>query len=173
MSTPNQATRSAFSLIELVIVIAIIGVITTIAVPRFADAGSGRRLSAAKKTLLSDIEMVKLRARATSKVHAIKFYPSLDMYVIVEGSDVKKDAVVLLRDFRADPFDLIISRTSLSSPRIVVITPYGDVSPAFSVGIEDDGVELTIVVDGLADVGVTPVLTMNAAAADTLSLAQD
>ena len=51
-------------MIEMVIVITIIGIVSAIVVPRFADAGAGRRLAAAKRTLTNDTEMAKRLARA-------------------------------------------------------------------------------------------------------------
>lgn len=158
----------AFSLFELVIVVAIIGVISVIAIPKFSDAGSGRRLSAAKKTLLADIEMTKLRARATSKVHVIKFYPANEKYVIVEGAEVTREAVILLRDFSESPFDLGILRTSLGDSGLVSITVYGDVNPSFNVGLIDDGVEVVVTIDGIEDTGLS--IVDNLSAVDTVGI---
>jgi prepilin-type N-terminal cleavage/methylation domain-containing protein len=144
-----------FSLIELVIVIAIMGIMLAIALPKFADAGSGRRLSASVNTLLADIEMVKLRARASSKMHVIKFYPDEEMYIIVEGTEIKKEAVILSRDFKQDPYSLGISRTNLDADETATITVYGDVSPQFRLWFEDDGIEVRVIVNGISDVGAT------------------
>jgi prepilin-type N-terminal cleavage/methylation domain-containing protein len=154
MMTRITIANRGFSLFELVIVITIIGVILTIAVPKFANADSGRRLSASKKTLLADIEMVKLRARATSKPHVIKFYPDEEIYIILEGTDIRKEAIVLSRDFKEDPYSLGISRTNIGVNEYATITAYGDVSPQFRVWFEDDGIEVKVVVNGIADVGL-------------------
>lgn len=155
MKKLKRPSMNGFSLLELIIVIVIIGVVTAVAMPKFAHAGSGRRLSAAKKTLLSDIAMVKLRARATSRVHLIKFYPDEEIYIIVEGTEITRDSIILSRDLKVDPFNLGISRTSLGVNPYATITVYGDVSPGFSIGIIDDGVEIPVVVDGVADVGLS------------------
>ena len=145
-----------FSMIELVIVIVIIGSISTIAVPKFADAGSGRRLSAAKKTLIADVETAKLRARATSKIHVIKFYPDENRYIIFEGEDLKRESIVLVQDFDEEPYSVEINRTNLGADPYAVITAYGDVSPGFRIGILENGTEITVDIDGVSDVGVTP-----------------
>jgi len=170
MTIKRHTKNHAFSMIELVVVISITAIIATIAVPKFADASSGRRLSTASKTLNSDIQWTKIRSRATSKTHVIKFYPSENRYIIVQGTEVKREAIVLTRDFDDDPFNLSIKRTNLTGDLVVVVSPFGDLSPAFTVGLFDQGTEITVEFEGVASLGVTPVVTItdgHAAAADT------
>jgi len=170
MQIKPHAKAHAFSMIELVVVVSITAIVATIAVPKFAESGSGRRLSTASKTLTSDIQWTKIRTRATSKTHTIKFYPSENRYIIVEGTDVKREAIVLTRDFDDDPFNLSIKRTSLTGDLVVVVSPFAQLSPAFTVGLLDQGTEITVAFDGIASLGVTPVITITdgqAAAADT------
>lgn len=154
MIARSSIITRGFSMIEMVMVIAIIGIITAIALPKFAHAGAGRRLSAAKNTLISDIEMVKLRARGTSKVHVIKFYPDENKYIIVEGTDIKREAVILSRDFDDEPYTVGLSRTTIGASESAVISVYGDMSPGFLVGFTDGEVEITTSFDGIADFGV-------------------
>jgi len=160
MSAIRSTTRRAFSMFELVIVITIIGIVATIAIPKFADAGSGRRLSAGKKTLLEDIEYAKLRARSTSKMHLIKFYPEKNMYIMVEGIDINRESVLVKRDFSGSPYTLNLVKTSLGTEGTAAITVYGDVSPAFTVGLQNQGSDIEIAIDGVEDVGVTPVVNI-------------
>jgi prepilin-type N-terminal cleavage/methylation domain-containing protein len=150
----SKNTR-AFSMIELVIVLAIIGIVSVIALPKFAHADSGRRLSAAKNTLIADIDYAKLRARTTGKIHVIKFYPTIEKYIIVEGTTISRNAVILSRDFTLDPYKIDLSRVNLPGDKTSVITVYGQVSPGFDVGLTDDGVEVMTSFDGIASVGIT------------------
>lgn len=160
MNTRHHIKSHGFSMIEMVIVVTIIGIMATIAIPKFADAGSGRRLSSAKRTLIGDIESAQLRARATSKVHVVKFYPSENRYIIFEGEDVRREAAILVRDFDEEPYTLGLNRTNLGGDEYAVISVYGDITPGFSVGLLDDGIEIAVVIGGVADFGVTPTLTI-------------
>ena len=100
------------------------------------------------------MEMITLRARASSTVHAIKFYPNENKYIIVEGTDINREAVILIRDFDEDPYTVGLSRTSIGADEIAVISVYGDISPGFTVGFTDGEVEVPVIIDGVADFGV-------------------
>ncbi|MFK7760301.1 MAG: Tfp pilus assembly protein FimT/FimU [Phycisphaerales bacterium] len=173
MYTKPTLKSSAFSLVELVIVVAILGIITAVAVPRFADAGSGRRLTAARSAIYSDVELIKLRARATSKPHAIKFYPSENKYIVVEGIDINRRSIVLTRDLDDDPFNINLDRTNIGGDEILTINALGELSPASTLQINDDGVTFNVELEGLSDNGLVPTLTITteeALAASALSL---
>lgn len=147
---PNAHPRlhAGFSMLEMVIVVAIIAIAAAIAVPRFADAGSGRRLAAAKRTLESDVQLAKRLARAQGVAYTLGFYPDENMYVIIEGTEIKRSAVVFTRDFDAEPFTLDISSTSLGASAFVVVTPYGELVDSFTVTIRDGGIEIPIAFAG-------------------------
>lgn len=162
MSVNQWTIKPGFSLIEVVIVVAIIAIITTIAMPRFADASAGRRLQAAINTINDDIENAQLRARATSKTHLIKFYPAENQYVIVEGDEIKRESVILIRDFDDAPYQLNLNRTDLGGNEVLVVTPYGILSPSCRIQFIEEGISKEVDFEGIdaADVGVVPTLTL-------------
>tara|TARA_R110000737_G_scaffold2923_10_gene9259 strand:- start:17926 stop:18471 length:546 start_codon:yes stop_codon:yes gene_type:complete len=162
MNTARRNTERGFSMIELVIVVAVMGIIAAIAVPKFADAASGRKIQAAKKQLLADIKATKLRARATSKQHTLKFFLNENMYVIVEGNEIDKNAIIIARDFDEDPYNLGIQRTSLGGDEVLVITPFGDLTPPTTVRLQLGSHTHDVILDGIADPGYAPVVSATA-----------
>lgn len=148
MPDAHPRSHAGFSMIEMVIVVAIIAIAAAIAVPRFADAGSGRRLTAAKRTLESDVQLAKRLARTGGGAYTLGFYPDQNMYVIIEGTEIKREAVVFTRDFDDEPFKLEISGTSLGASAFVVVTPYGELVDSFTVKIRDRGTEIPIAFAG-------------------------
>jgi len=141
MSTRLSTTRPAFSMIELVLVVVIMGIIVTIAAPRFADAGSGRRLNAATSVIERDINAIQLRAKASGKVHTLKFYPDDEMYVAFEGTDINRNAIVLSRQLDADPLSVGLSRTNIGGDETIVISAFGEFEKSFTVRVIDEGIE--------------------------------
>ena len=141
MNPERCTTRNAFSMIEMTLVIFIVGVIVAIAAPKFADAGSGRRLGAAQNVIERDINAVKLRAKATGKVHTVVFYPNDEMYVAFEGTDIKRDAIVFARELDTEPLNVDLSRTNIGGDQNILVSAFGELEKSFAVRVLDDGIE--------------------------------
>lgn len=65
--------RRAFSLIELVIVLAIIGILAAMAVPHFADAAIRNRIDIAAKRIAADLELARKHAIHSSTPQTVTF----------------------------------------------------------------------------------------------------
>lgn len=73
-------TMRAFTLVELVMVIVIIGVLGALAVPRFGQAAERQRLQAAADRVVADFALAQDRARAASQSVTIYFDPDQATY---------------------------------------------------------------------------------------------
>ncbi len=166
--TRASTTRRAFSMIEMVMVVVIIGIVAAIAVPRYADSRTGRHLSVAKSTLEKDIQLVKLRARSMAKKHTIYFSPDDDTYMVFEGTDLSSDKVVFARSMSKDPIDVDLSRTNLGASPYVVVSAFGDLNKNLSVGLAYQGTEIVVPFTGrsMASVVVSGTDTVDGVVSD-------
>ncbi len=170
MQNQSNAQRTGFSLIELVIVVSIMAVVAAIAVPRFADASSGRRLQAAKNAIVHDIERAKIRARATSTNHVLQFYPDRETYIITEGDTVSESAIILARNLSDEPLNIQIHATNLSGDNNATITPYGDLTPGVRIRITDGSNFINVDFPGIATSRTPPVVEVTEDAVEDLKL---
>src|SRR4051794_21600677 len=79
---PPPPSRSAYTLVELVLVLIIIGIMAGMAVPRYAMATARYRASAAANRIAADLAMAQQNARATSLTQPIVFTAASGTYVI-------------------------------------------------------------------------------------------
>lgn len=93
--SPCRRAR-AFSLVELVIVVVILGVVATVAVPRFAGAVTGQRAEMAAMRVMTDLSLVEEMARSSSRGYTVAFdAPGLSYSVTDAGVDDPVGAVSL------------------------------------------------------------------------------
>lgn len=79
-SKPN---RRGFTVVELVVVIAVIATVSAVAIPRFASASARSRLEAASSRIVQDIGLVAASASAIGADRQIVFNAPSDEYVMM------------------------------------------------------------------------------------------
>ncbi|MEW6253358.1 MAG: GspH/FimT family pseudopilin [Planctomycetota bacterium] len=67
------ARRDAFSLVELVLIIAILAVMASVAAPRFSNSINRQRLDAAARRIVADLEIARRRAEQASAGQRVVF----------------------------------------------------------------------------------------------------
>ena len=115
-----DVSRGGFTLVELVIVMVIIGVVGAIALPRFSQATARQQLDAAAERLVSDLELAKTRARASSQTVTVAFNRSAESYTISGGGG---DAFTVELD--ESPYNALIGTASFGGSTTLTFNGYG------------------------------------------------
>ena len=146
-SIPTAPKPPAFTLVELVLVVAILGVVAAIAIPRFASATTRYRLDLAAARIEGDAVLAAEWARAAGVAHVMSIDTSGDGYTIVVGAD-GSGATRADVSLRADPYGCDIQAVSVSSGGSKLIfdgygRPEAGVSVTLAVGDRTRTVTLT------------------------------
>ncbi len=70
---PTAQTSAGFTLVELVLTVVIVGMLSAMAVPRYAQSVTNYRVDAAARRLIADIAFAQQRADARSKAVVVAF----------------------------------------------------------------------------------------------------
>ncbi|MDX2016519.1 MAG: prepilin-type N-terminal cleavage/methylation domain-containing protein [Planctomycetota bacterium] len=76
-------SRRAFTLLETILVIVLVGVVAAVGVPRLVESADRRQLLAEARRLAADLNLVRARAASTSMSYRIVFDIDRDQYSIM------------------------------------------------------------------------------------------
>lgn len=119
-STPFFAIRlgrghRGFSLIELTMVVAIVAVLSAIAVPKFSNATTRYKLDAAARRLAGDIVAAQSEAIATSSSRTLTFNFTQKNYTISSLAEDGSTVVHLTVELDQSPYDITSVAASIAS----------------------------------------------------------
>lgn len=123
--TTRMRGRRAFSLVEVVIALAIVGTIAAIAAPRLAGRMDRAALDAAAARIGREIELVRDRARASSSSATIAFDLGQGRFTVagVDLSGIGDGSGVI--DLSRSPYGITIAAANFGGRTGIEIGPYG------------------------------------------------
>jgi type IV fimbrial biogenesis protein FimT len=107
--------KNGFSLLELMIVVAVMAIVTAIALPRLGNYLAERRLNGAAQTVMADLMMA--RQKAVSQNNQFKvFFTSNHGYTILDDDNgdgaITTGEAVEAKDIRGDYYDVTFTATA-------------------------------------------------------------
>jgi prepilin-type N-terminal cleavage/methylation domain-containing protein len=145
---PIRTPRPAFSLVELMICIAIMGVLAALAIPRYANATSNYRADAAARRIAADLALARSQARLISKPLTVAFNKSSNSYQINGMTDLFHRSTTYSVQISADPYYASFVNIVFNGAAQVTFDQYGVPSTGGTVTISVGTVSKSITLDG-------------------------
>jgi prepilin-type N-terminal cleavage/methylation domain-containing protein len=144
----RRRRRCAFSLVEVIVVLSIIGMFAVVAVPRFGQFSAQQRLSAAANRLETDLKLAQRHARFTSSSMIARFHTSSDRYELIGMSDPNHPSQPYVVDLKTSPYEVRIVSAVFGNDDKLVYDGFGAPDSNGAVTLAVGGLQRTLTFDG-------------------------
>ena len=115
----------AFSLLELVLVMAILAVVSAIAMPRMAQASARYRVETAARRVAADLNLARTKALSASTSQSVVFTLSPAGYRLVGLADIDHPAQEYQVSLSAQPYTCELLQAGFAGSTSVLFDGYG------------------------------------------------
>lgn len=138
--------RKAFSLVELIVVLAIVGIISAVAIPRFAGAATRQRARAAARRVEADLNRLRSHAFQTSTKQGVVFDTTTHAYAMAGMSDPDLPGKYYVVSLADEPYLATIVEANFSGSPKFEYDGYGKPSVGGKVLVSAGGEQATVIV---------------------------
>lgn len=138
----------AFSLLEVLLVLAIIAIAAVLAAPRFSRAGARYRADLAARRVAADLRLAQSQAKAASAARTVSFAPATEQYQLVGVSPLDGAAGDYTVILSAEPYTADLASANFNGSPQVIFSGWGLPNYGGTVVISVSGQQRTVTVDG-------------------------
>jgi prepilin-type N-terminal cleavage/methylation domain-containing protein len=149
--------QAAFSLLELVMVVAILVVAAAIAAPRYAQATARYQARVAARRIAEDLALAARSARTAGAARTVTFSAPGSVYTIAGLPDLRNPATDYRVDLSVDPYRAKVSSASFAAGGpVVVFDGYGTADSDGTIAVQVGTAACTVVFSAVTGKATVP-----------------
>ncbi len=139
--------HAGFTLIDLVMTVAVIAIIAAIATPRYANALTRYRAEAAARRVVADFALARQTAKSTSSSRTVQFDVADDSYLIPNVRELNTTGTMYGVQLQDPPYQAQIVSVDLGGDWEITFDGFGIPDSGGSVIVQTGDYQYTVVVD--------------------------
>ena len=124
-SGPRRAA-AGFTLYELVMVVALSGIVAAMAVPRYVGSMARYRAQSAARRVVADLALARAKARASSSPQSVTFSPAAGSYTVSGVRDLDRRGGVYTVNLSRSPYNVSIDYADFGGAPQAQFNMYGE-----------------------------------------------
>lgn len=128
-----------FTLLELVVVMLVITLLSSLALPLFANSGARHRVEAASNRLVTDFNLARRHARVTSSDVSVTFEPTGSSYTLSGLADLEHPDSAYRVVLADEPYGVTIATVNFGGDQTVIFNGHGIPDTGGSVQVRSAG----------------------------------
>jgi len=153
-SRRGQTRRRAFTLVELVTVVLVMGIIAAVAAPRYATALASYRVQAAAKRVAADLRLARDYAQKVSLPQTVDFDVAADSYAMPTVPDVDRPGNAYAVSLTALNYPVDVTAANFEGFDALQFDIYGRPNRSGSVIVRSSSAQRTVQVDKVGNVSI-------------------
>ncbi len=139
--------RRAFTLIDLVVTMLIIGILTAVAAPKFASALHRTRVEQAAKRIQIDLRYARQNAISRSSNLIVQFNSATDSYTIPALPDLNRPGRPYSVALQSAPYSATLVSASLGLDSDILFDRFGNPDSGGTITVASGGYLQTVTID--------------------------
>ena len=144
---PSRPIIRGFTLIELVCVLAIMVILSTIAIPRFSNSIARHRAARTAHRIAADLALAQKHARSTSAAQAVTFDLAAHSYTLVGMRHLDHSSAEYAVNLAEEPYGATLVSVDFDGDAEVIFDGYGLPDNGGSLVVQVNTYQKTVTVD--------------------------
>lgn len=140
--------RPAFSIVEVVFLVAIVAILGGIALPRYAGFIARQQTESAARRITSDLSLAQRQARITSTPQRVVFQSGDSEYQLPDLKDMDRKNSVYTVDLSGEPYNAVVIAANFGAGTEIVYDGFGSASQPGTIVVGVGRFRQVITVDG-------------------------
>jgi len=144
----RPTSREGFSLVELMLTLAIVSVLAVMAVPRYAQALRRYELDLAARRVAQDLKLARDQSRLTEQSQTVTFSADTGRYILAGMSDPDRPEQTYSVDLGDSPYGVKLVQADFCGSPAVTFNGFGLPGSGGQVILSHSGSYRTVLLDG-------------------------
>ncbi len=146
-SGKQRSVRPGFTIVEMILVLVILAILASIAVPRYAGFSAQQQLDGAARRVVADLALAQREARQASASRTVTFDVAQEQYQLVGLSHPDHPGQPFIVKLTEEPYRAQVVTASFGGDAQIIFDGYGTPDSSGSIVIAVGGYQKTISVD--------------------------